>query len=175
LEDALPKSGAFTGAKEFMGIRALKRSDREKLQAVLTATGAFLPEEIGVAMELIDLVLTNPDQRDYTIQCLVDQLDQPIGYVCYGPAPMTERTFDLYWIAVAPGAQGLGAGSKLMAFVEDRLRSLKGRMILADTSSIAAYEKTHRFYEKNGFREVARVPDYYSRGNDRITYCKRLE
>jgi len=157
-----------------MEIRPLKQSDREKLQAILSATGAFLPEEIDVAMELIDIVLTNPDQRDYTIQCFVDPQDQPVGYVCYGPVPMTERTFDLYWIAVAPGSQGAGVGSKLMAFLENRIRSLKGRMILADTSSMAAYERTHRFYERNGFREVARVPDYYSPGNDRVTYCKRL-
>ncbi len=157
-----------------MKIRSLKLSDREKLHAILTATGAFLPEEITVAMELIDIVLMNPDQRDYTIECVVDEGDQPLGYLCYGPVPMTEKTFDLYWIAVAPGSQGLGIGSKLIEFLEVGIRALGGRMILADTSSIAAYEKTHRFYEGNGFREVARVPDYYSPGNDRITYCKRL-
>jgi GNAT superfamily N-acetyltransferase len=72
---------------------------------------------------------------------------------------MTERTFDLYWITVASGSQGLGIGSKVIEFLEGRIRALNGRMIPADTSSIAAYEKTHRFYERNGFREVARVPD----------------
>lgn len=157
-----------------MKIRTLRQSDREKLHSILTATGAFLPEEINVAMELIDIVLMNPDQRDYTIRCVVEEGDQPLGYLCYGPVPMTEKTFDLYWIAVAPGSQGLGVGSKLIEFLEGCIRALEGRMILADTSSIAAYEKTHRFYERNGFREVARVPDYYSPGNDRITYCKRL-
>jgi len=27
---------------------------------------------------------------------------------------------------------------------------------------------------QRGFKEVARVPDYYYPGNDRITFCKRV-
>ena len=50
-----------------------------------------------------------------------------------------------------------------------------GRLILADTSTVPHYEKTQRFYVKNGFREVARIPDYYHPGNDRVTFCKKLE
>ena len=156
-------------------IRVLKEADREKLQFILVATGAFVPAEIDVAMELIDIFLRNPGQKDYMIHCAVDDRDQPLGYVCHGPVPMTEGTFDLYWIAVSPDSQGLGIGSKLIEFLNETIRSQSGRMILADTASVASYQKTHRFYESNGFREVARVPDYYHQGNDRITYCKRLD
>jgi len=48
-------------------------------------------------------------------------------------------------------------------------------MILADTSTHPDFEKTQSFYLKNGFREVARIPDYYHPGNDRITFCKELQ
>lgn len=157
-----------------MKIRPLVGSDRTRLHSILVTTRAFNPAEIDVAMELIDIVLKNPDQRDYDIQCLVDDEDRPLGYVCYGPVPMAENTFDLYWIAVAPEFQNTGIGSKLLEFLERRIRAMKGRMILADTASIPAYEKTHKFYQRNGFQEVARIPDYYSSGNDRITFCKKL-
>lgn len=38
-----------------------------------------------------------------------------------------------------------------------------------------SFEKTQRFYVKNGFNEVARVSDYYHPGNDRVTFCKKLD
>ena len=67
-----------------------------------------------------------------------------------------------------------GIGSKLFGFLEDVVRGKGGRMILADTSTIPQYEKTQKFYLRNGFQEVARVADYYYPGNDRITFCKRI-
>jgi ribosomal protein S18 acetylase RimI-like enzyme len=141
---------------------------------MLIEARVFNQEEIDVAMELIDIVLKDEKQRDYKIDCMVDDQDQPLGYICYGPTPMTEGTFDLYWIVVDPNSQGEGIGSKLLDFLEKVLREIGGRMILAETSSIPEYEKTQRFYFQKGFQEVARVPDYYYPGNDRITYCKKL-
>jgi len=157
-----------------MEIRPLQQKDRTRLQSILISTRFFTPEEIEVAMEVIDIVLTDPNQRDYKIDCMVDDQDQAIGYICYGPVTMTQSTFDLYWIEVDQTFQGEGIGSKLLDFLEKNLRDMGGRMILADTSSISQYERTQRFYLKEGFQEVARVPDYYSPSNDRITYCKRL-
>jgi ribosomal protein S18 acetylase RimI-like enzyme len=158
-----------------MKIRALVERDREKLYSILVETQVFTREEIKVAMELIDIVLRDPNQEDYKIDCMADNNDQAIGYICYGPVPMTEGTFDLYWIVVDPRSQGQGIGSKLLHFLEEMIRERRGRMILIDTSSIIQYEKTQKFYFRHGFQEVARVPDYYHPGNDRITFCKRLK
>jgi ribosomal protein S18 acetylase RimI-like enzyme len=105
----------------------------------------------------------------------VDDQDLVIGYLCCGPTPMTEGTFDLYWIAVDPNFQEKGAGSRLLSFLEEVVKAKGGRLILADTSTVPQYEKTQRFYLKNGFEEVARVPDYYHPGNDRVTFCKKLD
>ena len=157
-----------------MEVRSLVEKDRARLFSMLIRTQAFTSEEMSVAMELIDIVLKDRIQKDYQIQCMVDDQDQPIGYICYGPAPMTQGTFDLYWIAVDPDSQKQGIGSKLLNFLEKLLRELKGRMMLADTSTIPQYERTRRFYVSNGFQEVARIPDYYHPGNDRITFCKKI-
>jgi ribosomal protein S18 acetylase RimI-like enzyme len=157
-----------------MKVRSLVEKDRARLLSMLIRTQAFTSEEMSVAMELIDIVLKDRIQKDYQIQCMVDDQDQPIGYICYGPTPMTQGTFDLYWIAVDPDSQKQGIGSKLLNFLEKLLRELKGRMMLADTSTIPQYERTRRFYVNNGFQEVARIPDYYHPGNDRITFCKKI-
>lgn len=158
-----------------MEIRPLVNKDRTKLLSMLIKSQVFTSEEIGVAMELIDIVLKNQEQKDYMIHCMVDDQDQPMGYICYGPVPMTQGTFDLYWIVVDPDFQHQRVGSSLLIFLEKMIREIKGRMILADTSTIPQFEKTRRFYLKNGFQEVARVPDFYQPGNDRVTFCKRLE
>ena len=158
-----------------MKIRLLVRKDKAGLLSLLIKTKAFTSREIDVAMELIDIVLKDKKQKDYTIYCSVNDQDKPVGYICYGLSPMTEGTFDLYWIAVDPGSQGQGVGSSLIGFLEEKVGEMKGRMILAETSSISEYEKTLRFYAHRGFKEVARIPDYYHTGNDRITFCKRLD
>ena len=157
-----------------MKIRPLLGKDRLTLLSVLTKSRSFTSAEIDVAMELIDIVLKDPIQRDYHIYCVVDVQDQAIGYICYGPTPMAQGTFDLYWIAVDPDFQGQRVGSTLLNFLEKVLKAEGGRLILADTSTIPHYEKTQKFYLKNGFQEVARIPDYYHPGNDRITFCRRL-
>lgn len=138
-------------------------------------TGVFTDEEVGVAVELIDIVLGNESQKDYRIVCAVDAQDRALGYICFGPVPMTRGTFDLYWIVIDPRAQGQKVGSELLDCMEEEVRRLRGRMILADTSSIPSYEKANGFYLKRGFKEVARIADYYWEGNDRITYCKKIK
>jgi len=160
--------------KSLMKIRSLVEKDRARLLLMLIKTRAFTSAEIDVAMELIDVVLKDQIQKDYQIYCMVDDQDQAIGYICYGSTPMTQGTFDLYWIAVDPDFQEQGVGSKLLGFLEEWARVMGGRLILADTSTIPHYEKTQKFYLKNGFQEVARVSDYYHPGNDLITFCKRL-
>lgn len=157
-----------------MKIRPLVSKDKERLRRMVIETGVFTGEEVGVAMELIDIVIGNEDQKDYRIICSVDDQDQPLGYICYGPVPMTQGTFDLYWIVIDPEIQGQKIGSELLDYLEKEVRRLKGRMILADTSSIPSYEKAQMFYLRKGFQEAARVADYYWEGNDRITYCKRI-
>ena len=157
-----------------MMIRTLVPEDRARLLSILIKTGVFTSQEIDVAMELIDIVLKNHHQKDYEIECWVDGRGLPLGYICYGPIPMTRGAFDLYWIAVDPGSQGTGVGSTLVDFLEKVIRQRDGRMILADTSTVPQYDKTRRFYLQQGFQEVARVRDYYSSGNDRVTFCKRI-
>jgi ribosomal protein S18 acetylase RimI-like enzyme len=161
--------------KEMTKIRPLVEKDRARLLSMLIKTRAFTSEEMDVAMELIDVVLKDQTQKDYQIHCLVDDQDQAIGYICHGPAPMTQGTFDLYWIAVEPDFQDQGVGSKLLSFLEEVVRAKGGRMILADTSTIPQYEKTRKFYLRNGFQEVARIPDYYHPDNDRVTFCRKLK
>jgi hypothetical protein len=49
-----------------------------------------------------------------------------------------------------------------------------GRLIIAETSSQARYEKTRLFYLHHGYSEMARIGDYYRPGDDLVVYGKYL-
>jgi len=97
-----------------------------------------------------------------------------IVYVCYGPAPGTTRAWDGYWFAVHPAAQSAGVGTPLLQEVERRLARLDARLVIIETSSQPLYHLTRAFYARRGYAEVARVPDFYADGDDRVIFAKRL-
>ena len=47
-------------------------------------------------------------------------------------------------------------------------------MLVVETSSRVEYEATRRFYSGRGYREVARMRDYYAPCDDRVIYTKSL-
>jgi ribosomal protein S18 acetylase RimI-like enzyme len=46
--------------------------------------------------------------------------------------------------------------------------------VIVHTSSTTRYDKTRRFYERAGYEEVARIRDYYRRGDSLVVYGKYL-
>jgi ribosomal protein S18 acetylase RimI-like enzyme len=157
-----------------MHIRPLQREDKEHIRTVLVETGVFRPEEVDVAIELVDVVLDQPAQTDYDMYSCIDDDMGFMGYLCIGPTPMTKRTFDLYWIAVKPAAQRLGVGKQLVEFAEHAVRSKGGKLIVAETSSQPKYLKARTFYLHNGFIEVAHIKDYYDVDDDLVIYGKYI-
>ncbi len=156
-----------------MAIRSVVAHDAERIHAILDATGVFTAAEIACANELIHEAI-HEDEGDYFVYVLVDEHSVVQGYVCFGPTPLTDGTYDLYWIAVDPTAHGRGYGQQLVAFVERELRAEGGRLLLIETSSKDAYGPTQAFYLRCGYVELARIPGFYREGDDKIVYGKVL-
>lgn len=155
-------------------IRKLQPEDRATVYEILQQTDMFTMAEVNVAMELIDTYLFNKEQKDYLVYAAVGDNGQVVGYVCFGPTPATEGTFDLYWIAVAPTMQNQGIGKQLLEFVEEYVRSQNGRLIIIETSSQRKYLPTQQFYLRNNYTVEARIKDFYRPGDDRLIFAKRL-
>ncbi len=155
-------------------MRPVIPEDRGRIRAILEATGAFTPDEVDVAIELVDAAAARPDHPDYTVRVREAANGTVAGYTCYGRAPFTEATYDLYWIAVHPDHYGDGSARAIMAAAEEDIRARGGRTILVETASKPGYARTRRFYESIGYVEVARIPDFYKPGDDRVTYWKRF-
>jgi ribosomal protein S18 acetylase RimI-like enzyme len=96
------------------------------------------------------------------------------GYACFGPHPLTEGTYDLYWIGVSPAIQGHGVGHALMVQVETEVRSRGGRLLLIETSSTAPYTAARRLYDSCGFGLEAKIHDFYAPGDDLLIFAKHL-
>jgi ribosomal protein S18 acetylase RimI-like enzyme len=94
--------------------------------------------------------------------------------VCFGPTPLTESTFDLYWIAVDKAKHRSGVGKKLLKFAEEEVMRRGGRLLLVETSSQETYGGTIAFYEKTGYDLVGKIKDYYKTGDDKLVFVKRL-
>ncbi|MET0405981.1 MAG: GNAT family N-acetyltransferase [Cystobacter sp.] len=97
-----------------------------------------------------------------------------VGYVCYGPTPMTEGTYDLYWIASDPTVRGQGIGASLVSGMEADLRRQSARIIRVETSATEAYGPTRGFYASMKYVEEARIRDFYKVGDDLIILTKRV-
>jgi ribosomal protein S18 acetylase RimI-like enzyme len=170
----LPANAAPSPAHSETRLAPLRPAHRAAIERLLRATGFFRPAEIVIALEVIDAYFDAPD-RDYSALGAFTPGGELIGYACYGPTPCTTGTYDLYWIAVAPAAQNAGAGTRLLEEVERRLARADARLVIVETSSQPLYEPTRAFYRRRGFGEVARVPDFYADGDDRVIFAKRIQ
>ena len=147
--------------------------DRPRITRILRDTPEFKPSEVAVAEELIDSYLDDPSGSGYHI--LVAEADSTVeGYICYGPTPLTQGTWDIYWMAVAREKQGHGIGSVLLKFAEKEILKDQGRLVIIETSSTPLYEKTRRFHLGEGYKVVCLIPDFYAPGDDRLIMQKRL-
>ena len=153
-------------------LRPVAASDRPALVDVLERTAQFTPDEVEVALELIDEALERGEASSYRVIVALHN-DLPVGYVCYGRTPMTDATYDLYWIVVDPTRRGGGVGRRLWGACEAAVRTEGGRLVRIETSSVELYGDTQAFYDRIGFLEVARIPDFYRAGDDLITYTWR--
>jgi ribosomal protein S18 acetylase RimI-like enzyme len=154
--------------------RPLERRDRPVIADLVQRVGNFSSDEIEIALELVDEWLADGEASGYICWVIEDDDKGVRGYVCIGPTPLTAGTFDLYWIAVDPSAQGRGYGQALTRLAEEEARARRGRLLLIETASHETYAATIRFYERAGYELVSTIPDFYKEGDDKLTFAKRI-
>jgi ribosomal protein S18 acetylase RimI-like enzyme len=76
-------------------------------------------------------------------------------------------------MAVDPAVQHSGIGTALVTEMERRLRG-RARLVVVETAGRPAYAATRAFYQARGYHPTARIPDFYSRGDDLVVYTKSL-
>ena len=151
-------------------IRRATQADAAAVRAISDETGLSDDTDNESALEPMD--------DDHTWIVLEDDNSSVVGAAYFGPESHSDRVWNLYFLAVTSAHQGGGTGSALVRWVESNLRSRgvdEAKLLLVETSSVDSFEPTRTFYAKQGYTEVARVPDYYGPNDDKVVFWKSLE
>ncbi len=156
-------------------IRPTRPEDTPALLEIARGAGVFTPHDVQALREVLDdspAAAADPEGH----ACVTDERHgKVVGFAYYAPASMTDRTWHLWWIAVGKQTQAKGVGGELLRHVEDAIRKEGGRLLLIETSSLASYEPTRRFYLKYRYDNYAVLADYYGDGHDMVIFSKRLQ
>jgi ribosomal protein S18 acetylase RimI-like enzyme len=154
-------------------IRPTVPTDTPVILQIAEGTGVFKPHEITALNEVISDYHAAAPNRDH---CAVtyEKDGRVIGFAYYAPAAMTDRTWYLYWIAVAKQTQARGVGGYLLKHAEEDIRKQNGRVLFIETSSLPHYELTRKFYLKHGYEVTAVLKDYYSDGDDMVVFRRHF-
>src|SRR5256714_3236457 len=157
-------------------IRSMVAADRGGVFRILEGAGNFTPEEVATALELIDEWLELGEHSGYLTYVMesAERDSEVLGYVCFRPTPLTESTYDLYWIAVDKSKHRGGVGKRLLRFAEEEIARRGGEMLLGETASQQTYGGTIQFYEKTGYDLVGKIKEYYKPGDDKLIFAKKL-
>jgi GNAT superfamily N-acetyltransferase len=153
--------------------RGANPTDPTAVEALVRATGVFSPSEVAVARELVEERLHRGAASGYEFLFAEDEAGL-LGYACWGQIPCTERSYDLYWIAVRPERQGGGVGRRILSLAEEEIARAGGSRIYVETSTRAAYDPTRAFYERCGYARAATFDDFYAAGDGKAVYLKTL-
>ena len=154
-------------------IRPAVPADTPTLLALAQSTTVFKAHEIKALEEVLDDYHAEAHAQGH--RCVTyEQEGRVVGFAYYAPAAMTDRTWYLYWIAVAKDIHARGVGSRLLRHAEDEIRQAQGRLLLIETSSMPHYELTRRFYLKHGYERACVLKDFYADGDDLVVFRKRL-
>lgn len=148
-------------------------SDIQRIREIVESTKFFYDHEVDIAIELVEERLNNGESTGYYfVFAEIDGIT--IAYSCFGPIIMSKTSFDLYWIATHNDYRGRGIGKRVLEETCTQARMMGCSILIAETSGLPHYEPTRAFYTSNKFKLEARLKDFYTLGDDKLFYTKRI-
>lgn len=99
---------------------------------------------------------------------------QPVGVIYCEPELMTQGTWNVLMLSIAPDCRRKGYGSALMQQVETALVTQGAHLVIVETSSRDEFKPARDFYAKCGYSEEARIRNFYALGDDKVVFAKQL-
>lgn len=150
-------------------IRKVQASDIKGLKEVLDSSELFPSEYLD---DMISGYFNNPETEEIWFTYLENEI--PIGLGYSAPEKLTNGTYNLYAIAVKKELQGKSIGKQMMNFLEQHLIKIGKRILIVETSSLAEYSLTRKFYNQLGYKHEATIKDFWDEGDDKVIFWKKL-
>ncbi|MEM8834780.1 MAG: GNAT family N-acetyltransferase [Planctomycetota bacterium] len=137
------------------------------------SSGLFEDEQVQALADIIRRHFAGQSERQ---EIWVGAFDGREAHgLAYGASEMmTDRVWNLLFVAVRPDQRGSGIGNTLIEAVEERLRRLDTRMVIVETTNGADFVAARGLYTKHGYEQEGTVRDFYAQGQDKITFRKLL-
>lgn len=149
----------------------MTENKRQTYLKIAHDTGLFKKNEIDILNEL--LVDCQKNLASSYVFIEENMAERVAGFAIFGRTPLTEFSWDIYWMVVDKNFQRKGIGEKLMRRIEESTDITCGKKILrVETSARKEYCPARNFYAKQGFSETGRIPNFYSEGDDLVVLCK---
>lgn len=152
-----------------LNIRSLSADDLTSAKDVIDTTGLFPGEMLD---EMAAPFLTGIASDDLWFVATDEQV--VLGLVYCSQERMTDGTWNLLLIAVRESEQGHGVGSRLTRHLEQALSERNGRVLIVETSALPDFDRTRAVYRTLEYVEVARIPEFYAVGEDKVVFWKLL-
>ncbi len=151
-------------------VRKVEQADIATLKLVIDSSELFPSKMLD---NMISSYFNDPQSQDIWLT-RDDQSGKPVAIVFCAPEKMTDGTYNLYLIAVDGKQRGRGIGAELMGYLEDKLNKDGVRVLIVETSGLPEFEQTRRFYAKLDYQQEAVIRDFYSEGEDKVVFWKKL-
>lgn len=159
-------------AEEFSCL--IMEKTREQYIRIAQESGVFPARELRVLKEVLQECQDDPRAGYLLFDERVKNFI--VGFVIFGRTPLTESSWDIYWLVVDKDHQRMGVGKRLLLRVESHLRKRGKQAILrVETSSRREYAPALALYTKQGFSEAGSIPDFYSKDDDLVILYKELK
>ena len=150
-------------------IRPINKQDLSALKEVLDSIELFPSEYLD---DMISDYFNNPETEDIWFTAIEE--DKPVALAYCAPEKFTEGTFNLYAIGVRKDYQGKKIGGRMIHYLEKELKTAGHRVLIVETSSSPDLALTREFYPKQGYKQVAVLPDFWTEGEDKVVFWKKM-
>lgn len=150
-------------------VRPVLNTDVMHLKEVADSSELFPSEYLD---DMIDDYFRNPHTEE--IWFTYDENGMPVALGYCVPEKLTLGTYNLLALGVKKEFQGRGIAGEMIRYIEQQLKLKEGRILIVETSSNPAQHAANQFYTKMKYTREAVIRDFWSDGEDKIVFWKKL-